>query len=185
MCPKRVGFRTVKLLHRWYLIVTTLSACEAEMNIVIGDLSDPKIVEFLDEHMKDMKSVSPPESTHVLDLDSLKKPGVTFWSVWEKEKLIGCGALKELGDSHGEIKSMRISARYRSKGVASELLEHILNEAVSRNYKRVSLETGSMVFFAPARRLYERFGFKYCAPFSEYKEDPNSVFMSLELADRA
>jgi len=156
-----------------------------EMNIVIGDLSDPRIVEFLDEHMENMKSVSPPESTHTLDLDELNDPVMTFWSVWEKEELLGCGALKELADSHGEIKSMRVSARHRSKGVASALLQHILNEAVSRGYKKVSLETGSMAFFAPARRLYERLGFKYCAPFSEYKEDPNSVFMSLELENEA
>ncbi|TQV68167.1 GNAT family N-acetyltransferase [Exilibacterium tricleocarpae] len=153
------------------------------MEIKIDDLSDPRIEEFLNEHIEDMKSVSPPESKHALDLEGLKEPSVTFWSAWEKGVLIGCSALKGLDGTHAEIKSMRVSTKHRGRGYASKLLKHILNEATLMGYGRLSLETGSMPFFNPARKLYESFGFRYCAPFSDYKEDPHSVFMSLDLAN--
>ena len=104
-----------------------------------------------------------------------------FWSVWDSEELIGCGAFKELSATHAEIKSMRVSSACRGKGVASKLLEHMINEASLKGYRRLSLETGSMPFFEAARKLYEKFGFKYCEPFALYKEDPHSVFMSLAL----
>ena len=155
------------------------------MEIKIDDLLDPRIEVFLNEHIEDMKSVSPPESKHALDLEGLKEPDVTFWSAWDKGVLIGCGALKELDDSHAEIKSMRVSTKHRGQGYASKLLRHILDEAMSKGYGRLSLETGSMPFFNPARKLYECFGFKYCAPFSDYEEDPYSVFMSLDLVNNA
>jgi len=151
------------------------------MEIRIDDLSDPRIETFLKEHIEEMKSISPPESKHALDLESLRKPDITFWSAWQKEELIGCGALKELDESHAEIKSMRVSSRLRGKQVASRLLSHIISEATLRGYRKLSLETGSMAFFNPARKLYEKFGFKHCSPFANYKEDPNSVFMSMEL----
>ncbi len=151
------------------------------MEIKIDDLSGKEIAGFLDEHIKDMKAVSPPESKHALDLEGLRKPDITFWTVWDKGELIGCGALKELEGAHAEIKSMRTAVSCRGKGVASKLLDHILKEARQRRYHRLSLETGSMPFFKPARALYTKFGFKHCKPFSTYKEDPNSVFMSLEL----
>lgn len=151
------------------------------MEIKIDNLSGSDIAEFLEEHIRDMKSVSPPESKHALDLDGLRKPEITFWTVWEDGRLIGCGAIKELDADHAEIKSMRTSAAYQGKGVASMLLEHILNEAELRGYRRISLETGSMSFFEPARNLYAKYGFVNCAPFSTYKEDPNSVFMTKEL----
>ena len=128
-----------------------------------------------------MKSVSPPESKHALDLEGLKRPEITFWTVWDQNTLAGCGALKELDTTHAEIKSMRTSSAYRGKGVASRLLEHILIVAKQRGYRRLSLETGSMSFFKPAQMLYTKYGFKFCKPFSKYKEDPNSVFMALEL----
>ena len=152
-----------------------------KQNIKIDDLYDVRIEEFLNEHIEDMKAVSPPESKHALDLEGLKKPDVTFWSVWESEVLIGCGALKELSDYHAEIKSMRVITHLRGKGVASNLLSHIINEAAKSGYHTLSLETGSMPFFSPARKLYTKFGFEVCVPFANYKEDPNSVFMSLEL----
>jgi len=152
------------------------------MKIKIDDLSDIRIEHFLNEHIDDMKATSPPESVHALDLKGLKKPEITFWSVWEEDLLIGCGALKELDDSHAEIKSMRISAAHRGKGLASTLLQHILNEAKGKGYTKLSLETGPMDFFTPARKLYQRYGFSYCPPFADYKEDPYSTFMSLELA---
>jgi putative acetyltransferase len=151
------------------------------MEIKIDDLSGPEIARFLEEHINDMRSVSPPESKHALDLDGLRKPEITFWTVWDHGQLVGCGALKEIDATHGEIKSMRTSPLHRGKGVASLMLQHLLNEAQKRNYRRLSLETGSMPFFKPAHALYQKFGFVSCPPFPPYKEDPNSVFMSKEL----
>jgi putative acetyltransferase len=151
----------------------------------IDDLSDPRVSDFLEEHIQDMKSVSPPESKHALDLAGLKMPDVTFWSAWQENELIGCCAIKELDRSHAEIKSMRVSSEIRGRGIASVLLSHILSEANLKGYRTLSLETGSMSFFEPARKLYEKFGFQYCGPFAGYNEDPNSVFMSLGLNKNA
>jgi putative acetyltransferase len=105
-----------------------------------------------------MKSVTPPESKHALDLAGLRKPGIIFWTVWDDGHLIGCGAIKELDADHAEIKSMRITTNLRSQGIASMLLRHILHEAKLRGYQRISLETGSMPFFEPARNLYAKYG---------------------------
>ncbi|KRE48908.1 GNAT family N-acetyltransferase [Paenibacillus sp. Soil724D2] len=151
------------------------------MDIKIDDLTGPDVVALIVEHLQDMASLSPPESTHALNLDKLKKPDITFWSGWEQDVLVGCGAIKELDSQHGEIKSMRTSTSHLRKGVAKRILEHIIEEAKRRGYQRVSLETGSMDAFGPARRLYESFGFQYCKPFSDYIEDPYSVFMTKEL----
>jgi putative acetyltransferase len=151
------------------------------MEIKIDDLCGSEIAEFLEEHIREMKSVSPPESKHALDLEGLRKPEITFWTVWDEGGLIACGALKKLDANQAEIKSMRTCVSYRGKGVASMLLQHILKEAKLQGYQRISLETGSMPFFAPARNLYTKYGFKHCEPFSTYKEDPNSVFMTREL----
>jgi putative acetyltransferase len=148
------------------------------MEIIVDDLSGQEIEKFLAEHISDMQAVSPPESKHALDLDGLRKPEITFWSVYESGKLVGCGALKQLSNSEAEIKSMRTSANCRGKGIASSLLQYILLVAEKRGYNKVSLETGSMPFFAPARNLYAKFGFVVCPPFGEYKTDPNSVFMA-------
>jgi putative acetyltransferase len=126
---------------------------------------------------------SPPESIHALDVAALRQPGITFWTVWESGELLGCGAIKELDSQHGEIKSMRTSSSHLRKGVAKKLLNHILEEASRRGYGRVSLETGSMEAFEPARKLYAGFGFTYCEPFADYVEDPNSVFMTRRLLD--
>jgi len=128
-----------------------------------------------------MASLSPPESVHALGLEALRKPDITFWSVWQNSELVGCGALKELDALHGEIKSMRTASLHLRKGVAARLLCHILDEARRRSYRRLSLETGSMDAFAPARQLYARFGFQPCGPFADYVEDPHSVFMTREL----
>jgi putative acetyltransferase len=151
------------------------------MEIRVDDLTGPEIAAFLEEHIRDMRSVSPPESKHALDLEGLKKPEITFWTVWDDHQLVGCGAIKELDPSHGEIKSMRTSSSHRRKGVAAFVLQHILMVARERGYRRVSLETGSMPFFEPARRLYTSHGFEDCAPFANYREDPNSVFFTKDL----
>ena len=139
------------------------------------------MVELLREHLQSMARHSPPESIHALDLEALRKPEITFWSVWEGAELVGCGALKELDAQHAEIKSMHTASSYLRKGVATRLLQHILDEAKRRCYLRISLETGSMDAFEPARKLYAKFGFTYCGPFATYVEDPNSVFMTREL----
>lgn len=149
--------------------------------IRIDDLSSPEIAQLLREHLQDMALHSPPESIHALDLEALRKPEITFWTAWEGSELMGCGAIKQLDPQHGEIKSMRTAARHRGKGVAAALLSHILEEARRRDYRRLSLETGSMQAFVPAHKLYARFGFTMCEPFADYIEDPNSVFMTREL----
>jgi putative acetyltransferase len=152
------------------------------MEIREDDLTGREIADFLAEHVEEMKSVTPrPESKHALDLEGLRASDVTFWTVWDEGVLVACGALKELDDRHGEIKSMRTSSSQRRNGVASALLEHMLAVARARGYRAVSLETGSYEFFAPARGLYEKFGFEYCDPFAGYEEDPYSVFMTKRL----
>jgi putative acetyltransferase len=151
------------------------------LKIIIDDLTGSDIAILVGEHLNSMSLHSPPESIHALNLEELKKPDITFWSVWEKGELVGCGALKELDGQHGEVKSMRTSSLHLRKGVAKRLLEHIIEEAKRRGYLRLSLETGSMDAFEPAKKLYASFGFQYCKPFSDYIEDPNSVFMTKEL----
>jgi putative acetyltransferase len=152
--------------------------------IRVDDLRSPEIAELLAAHVAFCRASSPPESTHVLDLDALRSPEVTFWSAWDGLRLMGCAALKELDPSHGEIKSMHTAARFRGRGVGLRLLERVADEARSRGYRRLSLETGSMQAFAPARALYARFGFAVCEPFGDYRLDPNSVFMTLEIGVR-
>ena len=151
------------------------------MEIKVDDLTGIEVIELVKEHLQGMLLNSPPESIHALNLDQLRKPEITFWTVWEANDLVGCGALKELDDQHGEIKSMRTSSSYLRKGVAKRLLHHIIIEAKRRGYLRLSLETGSMSAFEPAKRLYTEFGFQFCEPFSDYIEDPNSAFMTKEL----
>ena len=151
------------------------------MEIRTDDLTGTEIRELLQLHLAHMRQVSPTESTHALPLEGLRQPAVTFWTVWEHGELLGCGALKELDAEQGEIKSMRTVSRHLRKGVAKTLLDFIIEEAGRRGYRRLSLETGSMEAFEPARQLYERAGFTYCAPFADYIEDPNSVFMTRQL----
>src|SRR6202171_5909248 len=126
-----------------------------------------------------MYELSPPESVHALDLEKLRKPEITFWSAWEGSLLLGCGALKELDQKHGEVKSMRTPKALRRRGAGRVILAHVIEVARSRAYERLSLETGSNEAFKPAQRLYESFGFTYCGPFGEYPEHLNSVFMTL------
>ena len=151
------------------------------MQIIVDDLTSPQVAALLQQHLQSAAQHSPPESVHALNLDGLRQPDITVWSAWEGDDLVGCGALKELDARHGEIKSMRVASNHLRKGYASRILQHILDEASRRSYEVVSLETGSMEAFAPARKLYTRFGFQECGPFGEYVEDPYSTFMTLEL----
>jgi putative acetyltransferase len=137
------------------------------MDIRLDDLSDPAVQALLVEHLKGMRRLSPPESVHALDIEALRRPEITFWTAWSDNDLLGCGALKELDSSHGEVKSMRTSLVHQRKGIARKILTHIIEAARKRSYVRLSLETGSAQAFEPARRLYESFGFTYCAPFAD------------------
>ncbi len=147
------------------------------MEIRHDDLTGEQIIGLLQEHLDDMHAITPPESVHALDLTGLRAPEVTFWSVWDADTLVGCGALKELDETSGEIKSMRTVEAQRGRGVGARVLEHLLRVAAQRGYIRLYLETGSMAEFAPVRALYEKYGFVYRGPFGAYGEDPNSVFM--------
>lgn len=153
------------------------------MNIRVDDLQGPEIFALLSEHLQHMRSVSPPESVHALDINALRQPGITFWTAWDGSELMGCAALKELSSNQVELKSMRTASGYLRRGVALGLLKHLLSVAKARGYKQVSLETGSMAAFEPARQLYSQIGFAKCGPFSDYWDDPNSYFMTLKLID--
>ena len=155
------------------------------MKIELDDLSRPVIHELLQEHLRSMRELSPPESVHALDIDKLRRPEITFWSAWDGDALLGCGALLELDHLHGEVKSMRTPEARRRTGVGRALLMHIIEVAHARGYGRLSLETGSMAAFTPAHRLYESAGFTRTGPFGAYAEDPNSAFMTLVLVPAA
>ena len=151
------------------------------MRIELDDLSRQEVHALLQEHLDNMYELSPPESVHALDLSKLRSQGITFWTVWDGSILLGCGALKELTPTHGEVKSMRTPRSLRRRGAGRAVLTHIVVEARLRGYRRLSLETGSHDAFKPAQKLYESFGFTWCGPFGDYRADPNSVFMSMEL----
>jgi putative acetyltransferase len=153
----------------------------ADLRIERDHPSRPDVARLLDEHLVDMHATSPPESIHALDHAELAEPAVTFWSVRDETALLGCGALKELSPTEGEIKSMRTAVAARNRGVAGLLLGHLVDQAGQRGYRQLFLETGTQPFFAPARRLYQRHGFAECPPFADYRLDPNSVFMTLAL----
>jgi putative acetyltransferase len=151
------------------------------MIIKIDDLQHPAVHALLNEHLQNMRELSPPESVHALNLEKLRTPDITFWTAWENDMLLGCGALKELDKKHGEIKSMRTPLAYRRKGAGRRILAHIIDVARDRHYERLSLETGASEAFRPAQKLYASFGFTYCGPFGDYTKDPNSVYMTLRL----
>lgn len=151
------------------------------MEIRIDDLQGGEVIQLLEEHLQDMYATSPAESVHALDVEALKAPEITFFSGWKHGELLGCVALKELDSEQVELKSMRTASDARNLGVASSLLQHVLTIASERGYRCVNLETGSQAFFMPAHRLYEKFGFSYCGPFGNYREDPNSKFMTRRL----
>jgi putative acetyltransferase len=151
------------------------------MQIRVDDLRGPEIAGLLQVHLENSRLWSPACSIHALDLARLRAPQITMWTAWDGGELLGCAALKELDAESGEIKSMHTAREHRRRGVGAALLAHIIEVARSRRYRRLSLETGSMQAFAPARAMYARFGFCDTGPFADYKPDPNSCFMRLEL----
>ncbi|MFI5779719.1 GNAT family N-acetyltransferase [Nocardia sp. NPDC051570] len=151
------------------------------MRILVDDVTGAELIDLLGSHLADMHEHSPEDSVHALDLDDLRKPEVTVWTLRDGDALAGCGALKELDPTHGEIKSMRTAPNFRRRGIGARMLTHLIAEARTRGYDRLSLETGTAEFFSPAHRLYEHHGFRFCPPFADYAEDPHSVFMTLPL----
>lgn len=159
---------------------STLSPVSATgLCLRLDDLSDPRIAVLLEEHLADMRRVSPPESVHALDLERLKRPEVRFWTAWNVSgELLGCGALKRLSGAHAELKSMRTATAARGRGVARAVLNRLIEDARAQGVRRLSLETGPQPFFAPAHALYRSAGFEVCGPFEGYGEDPYSLFMT-------
>ncbi len=143
---------------------------------VEGNFDNTKVNNLLKKHFIELRSVSPAGSTHVLDVEGLKDPSIKFWSLWENEKLIGCGALKFLDSQHGEFKSIRVADEFRKKGFGEKIIFHLIEEAKKLKIKKLSIETGSGNFFKSARELFKKFGFEPCEPFAHYTEDPNSCY---------
>ena len=153
------------------------------VRVEVDDLTRPEVLALLDEHLREMhETTCSPESVHALELDALRADTVTVWTAWVGDEVVGCVALKRIAPGHGELKSMRTTVAARGRGVGSALLEHVLSAAAEAGLDRVSLETGTEDFFAPARRLYERLGFVECAPFGSYRPDPLSVFYTRTVA---
>jgi putative acetyltransferase len=154
------------------------------MQITLGDLNDSRIIDLLDYHVATARAQTALGSAHALDLKGLQSPDVTFRAAWNGETLFGVGALKELAEGHGEVKSMHTARTARRQGVGSAMLQHIISFARSRGIVRLSLETGSWDYFQPAVAFYRRHGFIECPPFADYVQDPNSIFMTLDLRKR-
>jgi putative acetyltransferase len=143
-----------------------------------GNFDHPEVNQLLTTHFIELRAASPEGSAHVLDIPGLKISSIKFWSLWEEEKLFGCGALKFLDKNHGEFKSIRIHNDFRNKGKGIKVIEHLIEEAKKLDIKQISLETGAGKFFDPARKLFEKCDFKPCKPFAHYKEDVNSIYLT-------
>ena len=149
-----------------------------------GNFNNLEVHEFLINHFIELRSVSPEGSAHVLDIAGLKDPTIKFWSLWEENDLMGSGALKFLDKEHGEFKSIRVSDNFRGKGNGIKVINHLINEAKKLNIKRLSLETGAGDFFLAARKLFSKCGFEPCEPFSHYKKDINSIYMTMLISNK-
>ena len=143
-----------------------------------GNFDHPEVNELLTKHFIELRAASPEGSAHVLDIPGLKVKSIKFWSLWEKEKLLGCGALKFLDKEHGEFKSIRVHDNFRNKGNGTKVIEHLIGEAKKLDIKRLSIETGAGDYFKPARKLFKKCNFQKCEPFAHYKEDINSIYLT-------
>ena len=148
------------------------------MKSIEGNFDNSEVNNLLKKHFIELRSVSPAGSTHVLDIDGLKDPSIKFWSLWENNKLVGCGALKLLEKNHGEFKSIRVHDYFRNQGNGIKVIEHLIYEAKRLNIERISIETGAGKFFEPARKLFKKCNFKPCKPFAHYKGDKNSIYLT-------
>ncbi len=151
------------------------------MKSIEGNFDNSEVNNLLKKHFIELRSVSPAGSTHVLDIEGLKDPSIKFWSLWENNKLVGCGALKFLEKNHGEFKSIRVADEFKKKGIGERIINHLIEEAKKLKISKLSIETGAGDFFLPARNLFSKFGFKKCPPFAHYKDDPNSCYYTLDL----
>ena len=143
-----------------------------------GNFDHPEVNELLTKHFIELRSASPEGSAHVLDINGLRVPSIKFWSLWEKDKLMGCGALKFLSNEHGEFKSIRVHDHFRNKGNGVKVIKHLIEEAKNLKIKRISIETGAGKFFEPARKLFDKCNFETCEPFAHYKKDVNSLYLT-------
>ena len=151
------------------------------MKSIEGNFENSEVNELLNKHFIELRTVSPEGSAHVLDIEGLKDKSIKFWSLWDNNKLIGCGALKFLEKNHGEFKSIRVADKFRRSGIGEKIIEHLIEESKKLEISKLSIETGAGDFFIPARKLFSKFGFKKCIPFAHYKEDPNSCYYTLNL----
>jgi len=151
------------------------------MKSLENNFDHPEVNDLLIKHFIELRSVSPEGSAHVLDIPGLKVSSIKFWSLWDENQLIGCGALKFLDETHGEFKSIRVADKFRGKGTGKKIISHLIDEAKKIGIKKLSVETGTGEFFSSARKLFQKFGFKKCEPFAHYKEDPNSCYFNLEI----
>ena len=151
------------------------------MKSIEGNFDNSEVNNLLKKHFIELRSVSPAGSTHVLDIDGLKDPSIKFWSLWESNILVGCGALKFLEKNHGEFKSIRVADEFKKKGAGERIINHLIEEAKKLKISKLSIETGAGDFFLPARNLFSKFGFKKCPPFAHYKDDPNSCYYTLDI----
>ena len=149
-----------------------------------GNFNNPEVHELLIKHFIELRSVSPEGSAHVLDIAGLKEPSIKFWSLWDDNDIMGIGALKFLDKEHGEFKSIRVNDKSRGKGNSPKVINHLINEAKILKIKKLSLETGAGDFFLAARKLFNKCGFKTCEPFSHYKNDINSVYMTMLISNK-
>ena len=143
-----------------------------------GNFGNSDVNELLKKHFIELRAASPEGSAHVLDIEGLKVPSIKFWSLWDDDKLMGCGALKFLNEEHGEFKSIRIHDNFRNKGNGIKVINHLISEAKKLNIKRISIETGAGKFFEPARKLFKKCNFELCEPFAHYKTDINSLYLT-------
>ena len=151
------------------------------MKSIEGNFDNLEVNNLLKKHFIELRSVSPEGSAHVLDIEGLKDPSIKFWSLWENNKLVGCGALKFLEKNHGEFKSIRVADEFKKKGIGERIINHLIEEAKKLKISKLSIETGAGDFFLPARNLFSKFGFKKCPPFAHYKDDPNSCYYTLDI----
>ena len=151
------------------------------MKSIEGNFDNLEVNSLLKKHFIELRSVSPAGSTHVLDIEGLKDQSIKFWSLWENNKLVGCGALKFLEKNHGEFKSIRVADEFKKKGIGERIINHLIEEAKKLKISKLSIETGAGDFFLPARNLFSKFGFKSCPPFAHYNDDPNSCYYTLDL----
>ena len=148
------------------------------LNSIEGNFDNQEVHELLIKHFIELRAASPEGSAHVLDIPGLKVPSIKFWSLWQDEMLLGCGALKFLEKEHGEFKSIRINDNFRRMGNGINVINHLINEAKKLKIRKLSIETGAGDFFKPARKLFKKCGFETCKPFAHYKEDVNSVYLT-------